>query len=65
MGTLSAHFDLGDVTRSQEAVRRGVANDLPIDLVATVRETVEMMERIRAFLSDKAGHPCPIAVSSW
>lgn len=65
MGTLSAHFDLGDVTRSQEAVRRGIDNDLPIELVATVRETVEMMERIRSFLSDKAGHQCPITVSSW
>lgn len=65
MGSLSTHFSLSDVTRSQEAARRGIDNDLPIALVETVRETVEMMERIRAFLTDKAGHQCPVIVSSW
>jgi len=65
MGTLSAHFDLSDVTRSQEATRRGIDNDLPLGLVPAVRQTVEMLERIRAYLTERAGHPCPMVVSSW
>jgi hypothetical protein len=32
MGTLSAHFDLDDVTRSETASRMRVNNDLPVEM---------------------------------
>ena len=65
MGTLSKHFDTADVTRSQEAARRGIDNDLPLELVSAVKATADMLERIRAYLSEKPGHDVPIIVTSW
>jgi len=65
MGTLSAHFDLDDVTRSETATRLNIPNDLPIEMFVVVKDTAKMMEDIRAYLSEKAGHDVPILVTSW
>ena len=65
MGTLSAHFDLDDVTRSETAARKGIDNTLPVEMFVTVKDTAKMMEDIRDFLSQKAGHDVPIHVTSW
>ena len=53
---LSPHFTLAEFIASGEASRRGISNDIPIELLANAkRTTTEMLERIRAFLSERAG----------
>ena len=47
---LSPHFTLDEFTRSDTALRLGLTNDLPSDLVPNARDTAAMLERIRAFL---------------
>lgn len=55
---LSAHFTLAEFTLSQEAARRGIANDPPADLLPALKRTAEGLERVRAALGQ------PIAISS-
>lgn len=47
---LSAHFDLAEFTVSQEAARRGIANEPSIAALAELQKTAELMERVRARL---------------
>lgn len=61
---LSLHFAINEFTRSDVAARLGINNDLPIELLAAARDTAEMMERIRGFLTDRAGNSVPVLVSS-
>lgn len=61
---LSEHFTLAEFTDSDTARRKGINNDLPIELHANAKETAEMLERIRAHLSSLAGKPVPIIISS-
>lgn len=56
---LSQHFTWDDVTRSQTAARRGINNDLPLELRANVLAAAQMLERIRGVLG------VPMLVSSW
>lgn len=61
---LTQHFSLEDFTRSDVAERAGIDNTLPMGLLDDAVETAQMMERIRAKLSDLAGHQTPIFPSS-
>jgi hypothetical protein len=58
---LSPHFSLEEFVATQH---RGVDNSLPGDLFATAKATCEMLERIRAFLSEKAGKEVPLIITS-
>lgn len=44
---LSPNFSLAEFCRSDSAVRHGIANDLPIELLPNARRTAELLERIR------------------
>ena len=61
---LSTHFTVEEFTQSDTATRMGINNDLPVELLATAKATADMMERIRAYLSDRAASPIPIVVTS-
>jgi zinc D-Ala-D-Ala carboxypeptidase len=56
---LTQHFTLDELILSQTAARKGIDNMPPPDLVAELRRTAELMERIRAFLGNH-----PVLVSS-
>lgn len=61
---LTPNFSLDEFTASNTAARRGLDNDLPANLYANARATCEMLERIRAFLSEHLGRPAPILLTS-
>ncbi len=61
---LTPHFTLEEFTRSDTALRLGIDNRLPQRLMPEAQETAHMMERIRAYLCDRAGCDIPIEVSS-
>lgn len=61
---LSTHFSLAEFVASDTAARRGIDNDLPPHLLPAAQATAQMLERIRAHLSDIAGKPVPIIVTS-
>jgi hypothetical protein len=61
---MTPHFTLSEFTASAKAAERGLDNSLPDALLPAAEATLEMMERIRAILSEKAGHDIPINVSS-
>jgi zinc D-Ala-D-Ala carboxypeptidase len=56
---LTQHFTLDELIVSQTAARKGINNIPPPDVVAELRRTAELMERIRAFLGSH-----PVLVSS-
>ena len=62
---LSENFTLAEAVRSQTATRLGLDNTPTPAKIERMRETAAMMERIRAFLSTRAGRPVPMHVSSW
>lgn len=61
---MTEHFTLAEFTRSDTAARRGIDNALPAELVQHALATLEMMERIRAYLSRLAGSEVPIIITS-
>lgn len=61
---LSENFTLHEFCRSQTATRLGISNHLPADLLANAKITMQMMERIRAFLGKQAGREVPIHITS-
>lgn len=61
---LTPNFTLAEFERSGLAARRGIDNRLPKSLTVDAVETAEMMEAIRSHLSDLAGKPIPIQVTS-
>jgi len=61
---LSSHFTLDEFCRSETAVRRGISNDLPAELLAAARATATMLEGIRSKLSALAGRDVPMSISS-
>ena len=62
---LTPNFTLAEFTRSMTAARLGIDNT-PTDhqIITAIRVTAEMMERIRAFLSSRAGKDVPIRITS-
>jgi len=61
---VTPHFSLAEFVRSDLAVRRGIDNRLPPELVPAALQTLEMMERIRQRLSELARRDVPILISS-
>jgi zinc D-Ala-D-Ala carboxypeptidase len=58
------HFDLDEFCASGMALRRRIPNHLPADLEPHAWATLAMLERVRAFLSAKAGRDIPVFISS-
>lgn len=56
---LTQHFTLAEMTYSQTAARMGIDNTPPLDVMAELKQTCEMMEKIRTVLGNK-----PITVTS-
>jgi hypothetical protein len=61
---LSPHFSLEEFTASDTALRRGIDNSLPPELMVNARSTAMMFERIRAHLIYVRGRPIPIILTS-
>jgi len=61
---LSPHFTLAEFTASTKAMELGIDNSLPDELLDNARKTVEMLERIRAYLSKLADKDVPIKLTS-
>jgi zinc D-Ala-D-Ala carboxypeptidase len=61
---LTPHFSLDEFTASDQATRRGIDNTLPAQYFNNALLTAQMMERVRSFLSERAGHEVPITVTS-
>ena len=59
-----SHFTLSEFAASGTATRLQIDNRLPEHLVPAAEQTLLMLERIRAQLSDLAGHDVPIRISS-
>jgi hypothetical protein len=58
---LSSHFTLEEFVATEH---RGIDNALPPNLLQVAKDTCAMLERIRTFLSQKAGRDIPIVVTS-
>lgn len=61
---LTNHFTLQELTHSDTAVRMGIDNTPPTAVHSNLVDTAQMLERIRDFLSERAGRPVPIHISS-
>lgn len=61
---LSTHFTLAEFTDSDTALRCGIDNSLPSELMGNAIATCLLLERIRDYLSEKAGKDIPIIISS-
>lgn len=61
---LTPHFSLEEFTFSETAIRQGIDNTLPKDLLPRAIETAQMMERIRAYLTIVKGKDVPIFITS-
>lgn len=61
---MTPHFTLAEFCASDLAARRGIDNTLPATLRPDAEQTLEMMERIRGFLSNLARRDVPIVLSS-
>lgn len=61
---MTPHFTLAEFCASDIAVRRNIDNTLPATLRPDAEQTLEMLERIRGFLSNLARRDVPILLSS-
>lgn len=61
---MTPHFTLAEFVRSDTAAARHIDNTLPRELVANALATLQMLERIRAWLCQAAGHEVPITITS-
>ena len=61
---LTANFELWEFEQSQEASRLGIDNRVPGELMGYMRETAEMLQRIRDYLSSLRGFAVRINVTS-
>lgn len=61
---LSDNFTLHEFCRSETAVRRGIPNNLPVDLLSNAKATAQMLQRIRTYLSKLAGREIPMRITS-
>lgn len=58
MADLSPHFSVAEFTRSQTALRKGIDNDPPIDLLPNMRRLASVLESVRTLLGN------PIQITS-
>lgn len=60
---LTEHFTLDELTHSETAVRRGIDNTPPADVLQNLRMLAEGLERVRAVLNHpmriSSGYRCP------
>lgn len=61
---LSPHFTLEEFTVSATAARFGIDNTLPTELLTEMQNTADMLERIRAYLAERARRVVPIYITS-
>lgn len=61
---LTPHFTLEEFTRSDTALRLGIDNKLPSPLLQSALETAHMLERVRAYLCERASKDVPIEITS-
>ena len=61
---ITPHFTIEDFTYSDTAVRNGIDNTIPFELIANVKATAELLERVRSFLSSQAGKEIPVNITS-
>lgn len=61
---LTANFSLEEFEASQTATRLGIDNRVPAESLPYIKETAEMLQRIRDFLTETAGRDIPITVTS-
>jgi zinc D-Ala-D-Ala carboxypeptidase len=61
---LSQNFTLAEFTHSDTALRLGIDNSLPDELLATARATALMLEAVRHHLSYLARREVPIHITS-
>ena len=61
---LSQNFTQEEFEKSDTALRRGIDNSIPKELLDEATKTASMMENIRLYLSTKANKPIQINVSS-
>lgn len=57
---LTDHFTLESFCKSETASRLKIENSLPADLISSAKDTCQMLERIREYLSTIAGMEIPI-----
>lgn len=53
---LSPHFSYFELTKSDYAMRHGLKNEPPVDILANLRRTAQYMELVREVLSNKPIH---------
>jgi hypothetical protein len=53
-----------EFVQSDTALRLGIHNDLPIIYYPAATETAAMLERIRAYLSERHAAPVPMSITS-
>ena len=58
------HFTLDEFCASGMALRKRIPNHLPADLEPQAWATLAMLERVRAFLSEKASKDISVSISS-
>ncbi len=61
---LSTHFSLAEFIQSDTALRLNIDNDLPLALRPEASNTCELLERIRAYLGERAAKTVPLLISS-
>ena len=61
---MTPHFTREEFEFSETAARRNIDNTVPAGLMPAALETLQMLERIRAVLSEAAGKPVPIRITS-
>ena len=61
---LSPHFTAAEFIASTKAQQLGIDNALPDELLQAAIGTAQMLERIRAFLSERARRAVPLVLSS-
>lgn len=61
---LTPHFTLEEFTRSDTALRLGIDNSLPPQLMWAAEATANMLECIRDYLCARAGFDIPIEITS-
>jgi zinc D-Ala-D-Ala carboxypeptidase len=64
MTRLTLHFTLEEFTRSDTAASLKIDNTLPERLMDEARNTAQMAERVRTFLTGRMGKDVPLHVSS-
>lgn len=58
------NFSIEEFVASKTAAVKGIDNSLPVELLENAKSTIDMLENIRAYLSNQAGKDIPIYIQS-